>query len=503
MNVYRLSDYVSVLGGLVASASLGEDPAISQVTYDSRRVAPGALFICKGVHFRPEYLLQALDRGAVAYLSETDYPQAGPLPRIMVTEMRQAIAEVGALYHDRAWQALTLLGVTGTKGKSTTTILLHSILAAWTRQNGQVGPGLISSIRNEDGADAAAPVHTTPETLDLHQHLHNTVASGMRQVCLEVSSQALRYRRVDNLYFEVGCFLNISEDHISPHEHPDFEDYLEAKLKLFGQSRLAVVNARTAELPRVMAAAAQCQRVVTFARQQPGTAWLDADVVAHDLADQGDSQEFTVRTDDAVERLRIRLAGQFNVDNALAAVTMARLLDVDWEAIREGLDGARVPGRMEVFHLPPGKTVVVDYAHQRLSMESLLAWAKGRYPSAHLTMVFGSGGEKAFNRRRELGVLAGLSADDIYLTEDDPGEVPVTEICRELDSHIQATGHPPARSVPDRPEAIRQAIANSPEGGLVLVLGKGAEAWQYRGQTQVPVPSDVEVVRSCVAQAVS
>ena len=502
MNSHHLSDYVSALGPLVAASSLPIDPQITQVTYDSRQVVPGALFICKGAHFQADYLLQACERGAVAYLSDTPYPLPGSAPWITVTDIRQAIAQAGALFYDRQWQALTLLGITGTKGKSTTTLLLHSILATWMDHSAGPRPGIISSIRNEDGLANTAPVHTTPETLDLYQHLHNAVTAGLRQVCLEVSSQALRYRRVDNLRFEIGCFLNVSEDHISPQEHPDYEDYLQAKLQLFDQSRLAVVNARTDDLPRVLAAAAQCQQVVTFARQQ-GADWLDADFVAYDLADRGDCQEFTVRAPDGVEPLSIGLAGQFNVDNALAAIAMARLLDVPWESIRQGLAEARVPGRMEVFHLPGDKTVVVDYAHQKLSLETLLAWAKEHYPSAHLTMVFGSGGEKALNRRQEFGALTGRSADEIYLTEDDPGEVPVTEICQDLDQWIQAVGHSPAQIVPDRPDAIRQAISNAPAGGLILVIGKGSEAWQYRGQTQVPTLSDIEVVRGCLAEAVS
>jgi len=500
MNHHRLSDYVLTLGPLVVSSSLADDPAITQVTYDSRQVIPGALFICKGAHFQPDYLLHALERGAVAYLSDTPYPQVASVPWITVTDIRQAIAQAGSLFYDQDWQALTLLGVTGTKGKTTTTIMLHSILAAWMRRNSGPRPGIISSLRNEDGAASATPVHTTPETLDLYQHLHNAVTAGLRQVCLEVSSQALRYRRVDNLRFEASCFLNVSEDHISPKEHPDYDDYLQAKLQLFDQSRLAVVNARTADLARVLAATEKCQKVVTFARQEPGTDWLDADVVAYDLVEQGSCQEFTVRAHDGVEKLSIRLVGQFNVDNALAAISMARLLDVPWDLIREGLAEAHIPGRMEVFRLCGGKTVIVDYAHQKLSIETLLAWAKEHYRSAHLTMVFGSVGDKALNRRQELGTLAGQWADDIYLTEDDPGEVPVDEICDELNQYIQSTGHRPGQIVLDRTEAIHQAITNSPDDGLVLVIGKGAETRQIRGQIHVPILSDIEVVRRYAAE---
>ncbi|MDR0783708.1 MAG: UDP-N-acetylmuramoyl-L-alanyl-D-glutamate--2,6-diaminopimelate ligase [Propionibacteriaceae bacterium] len=490
---HSLSEYARALGPVVIEAAVGDDPTITQVTYDSREVGPGALFICKGQHFSPVYLAQAIQRGAVGYLSEVDR-QVATLPRILVNDMRTAIAGAGTLFYDREWDQLTILGVTGTKGKSTTIFLLHSILAAWQEATGGPRPGIISSIRFDDGVAAAGSEKTTPETLELYRHLHNAVSAGMRYMCLEVSSQGLRYQRVGNITFEVGAFLNIAEDHISPIEHADMEDYLSAKLALFAQSRVAVVNARTDQYDRVMSSAAQCERVVTYAL---GGGSLSAEVVETSAL----GARFRVRSGDgSAADYTFQLPGEFNVENALAAIAIARELGVGDQWIRAGLAATRVPGRMEVFRLKRGTTVIVDYAHQKLSVTALLECVRRDYPQAPITMMFGSGGAKGLNRRQELGTIAGEVATEIYLTEDDPGEVPIEDICEDIDRYVRATGHKPAQIVPDRPQAIERAITEASDDGLVLLLGKGAETWQLRGIAPVTVPSDVEVVKAYIAR---
>ena len=498
MTSHRLNEYVSVLGPLVSSTSgLDTNPVISEVTYDSREVIPGALFICKGAHFDPDYLRQAIETGAVAYISEVAYPDAR-VPAIIVTGMREAIAQAGTLFYDREWDKLTLIGVTGTKGKSTTTSYIHAILSAWQASMGKPRPGILTSIRQEDGVSNQEATRTTPETLDLYRHLHNAVVSNLGFMCLEVSSQGLKYKRVENLTFDVGCFLNISEDHISPQEHPDYEDYLTSKLALFAQSRVAVVNIRTQDVVRVMEAASKCEKVVTFCLREPGGA-EEADVVGYGIRSTPDGQEFTAEIFGEKHDFTICMQGSFNVENALAAIAACWCVGVPLEYIRTGLLETHVPGRMEVFRLNRGTTIIVDYAHQKLSIQALLEWAKKTYPTSPVSMVFGLGGEKALNRWEEFGHLAGENADEIYLTEDDPGAVPVEEICRHVDQFVQATGHKASHIVPNRPQAIAQAVREAPDDGLVLVLGKGSERWQSRGGVAVTVPSDLDTVRDFVA----
>ena len=496
---HRLSEYVSEVGPIASSVpSLSGDPVVTQVTYDSREVIPGALFICKGVHFELSYLRQAVERGTVAYICERACPDV-EIPAIVVTDIREAIARAGTLFYDHDWDSLTLVGVTSTKGKSTTTTLIHEILVAWAEATGKPRPGILTSIVDEDGVSTEEATRTTPETLDLYRHLHNAAVSNLGFMCVEVSSQALRYKRVANVRFEVGCFLNISEDHISPHEHPDYEDYLSAKLEIFAQSRMAVVNMRTQDLDRVMEASARCERRVTFALREPGADDVSADVVGHGIRATPNGQEFTAEVFGETYEFAIGMPGSFNVENALAAIAASWCLGVPVEHIREGLLVARVPGRMEVFHLRRGTTVIVDYAHQKLSVQTLLEWAKKDYPSSPISMVFGAPGEKAWNRRGEFGLLAGENADEIYLTEEDPGEVSVEEICQEIDEHVRATGHKPSHIMPDRRAAIARAVREAPDDGLVLILGKGSERWQYRGVAAVTVPSDVDTVRELLA----
>jgi len=264
-----------------------------------------------------------------------------------------------------------------------------------------------------------------------------------------------------------------------------------------------VVNLNTQDRERVLAAAAQCEKVVTFEVRE-GTEGEDesaptADLVGFDVTATPTGSEFSVQMYGRTERFSIGMPGVFNVENALAAIAIASCLGVPVDCMREGLAGIRVPGRMEVYQLPRGTRIIVDYAHQRLSVETLFASVRHDYPTAPVSVVFGSGGEKAWNRRAEMGTLAASHADEIYLTEEDPGRIPVVEICEEIDSYVQAAGHKPSHIHPDRREAIERAVAEAPDDGLVLVIGKGAERWQFRGTT-VEVPSDIDMVQDLLAR---
>ncbi len=309
--------------------------------------------------------------------------------------------------HLGAEDGLHVVGITGTKGKSTVAYMLRSILTAAGRE-----PSILGSIDTDDGVVRYESHNTTPEAPDVWRHLRNTVDAGRGAMVMEVSSQGLKYDRVLGLPFELGCFLNIGRDHISGVEHPDFEDYFASKLRIFNQCEVAVVNLRTDHVERVLDAAKAAPCVATFAVESRGTGEdalpIEPLFAASDVAQLvTGGLSFTVRERTATggiaceERVELGMPGLFNVDNALAAVAMARLLGVGYDAIRSGLAKIRVPGRMELVSSSDGHVLaIVDYAHNELSFETLFKSVKAEYPDRRVIALFGAPGGKASSPSR-------------------------------------------------------------------------------------------------------
>ena len=448
---------------------LDRDAPVSLVAYDSRQVIPGTLFICKGAHFREEFLLSAQEKGAAAYVSETPYPASG-LPCIRVNDMRAAIAPLADLYYDHPSEKLKVVGITGTKGKSSTAYYLKYILDEYMSAEGKPGSGIISSIDTYDGAESFESHLTTPEPLELQQHFANGAAAGLPYFTMEVSSQALKYHRTLCTRFAAACFLNIGEDHISPVEHPDFEDYFSSKLKIFSQAEACCVNLDCRYASRVLEAARKTGKpVCTFSQKDE-----EADVYGSQVRKRGGDILFLVRTRRFRREFRLTMPGLFNVENALAAIALCEVLNIPERAVYVGLMKARVPGRMEVYTNADGSvTAIVDYAHNRMSFETLFKAVRAEYPGRRIVIVFGCPGGKALDRRRDLGETAGQYADLTVLTEEDSGEEDTETICREIAEHVSGRGGNWTIE-PDRGEAIRQAILGCQEPSVVLVTGKGA-----------------------------
>ena len=219
-----------------------EDAQIEYLTYDSREVVEGTLFICKGAAFKAEYLDAAIRKGAVAYVSEVKYDTEVDVPYFLVDDIRKAMPYLAEKFDNAPWKSLNIVGIGGTKGKSTSAYYMKAIVDDYMEATGGKESAVISSIDIYDGVIKKESHITTPEAVELQEHFRHAVESGISYVEMEVSSQALKYNRVDNMMLDVGIFLNISEDHISPIEHPDFEDYFASKLKIFAKAKNAVVN---------------------------------------------------------------------------------------------------------------------------------------------------------------------------------------------------------------------------------------------------------------------
>lgn len=466
-----------------------KDTLITGLTYNSKDVTPGTLFICKGASFKEEYLLEALDRGAVCYVSETLYHKVDA-PAMLVSDIRRSMPFLANLFFGEPATQLHLTGITGTKGKSTTTYYIKAILDDYLASRQEPESAVISSIDTYDGVIREESRLTTPESVELMRHFRNAVDSHIDFLTMEVSSQALKYNRVDEITFDVGVFMNISEDHISPSEHPTLEDYFASKLRIFSQTRTALVCSDTDRYEDVMGAAQEADRVITFGTKE------GSDVYGYDIR-KGDGETlFRVRCERFDEEFSLTVPGLFNVENALAAIAVCNVYGIPVEFIRSGLRRARSRGRMECFTSADKKIVaIVDYAHNKLSFEKLFSSMKEEYPEYDIVTIFGCPGEKALVRRKDLGTISGQYSKKVILCAEDPGKEPVEQISRDIAQYVAC----PVEMIEDRGEAIRAAIAGVEKPTVILFTGKGDETRQKYGTQYVPCPSDVEYTEKAIA----
>ncbi|MGI6230698.1 MAG: Mur ligase family protein [Tractidigestivibacter sp.] len=491
----QLLDQKGLLAGTSNVTAENGETVVCGVDCDSRVAAPGHLFVCKGAAFKPAFLRSALDAGCVAYLCDASRKDelaavADGAPALVAKDagtLRLAMAHASAEGWGHPDQDLTVIGITGTKGKSTVSYMLRAILDAGRPKS---RAAVIGSIDTYDGLIDEESHNTTPESPDLWRHLANARESGLAYVDMEVSSQALKYDRVLGLDLAVACFLNIGRDHISPVEHPNFEDYFESKLRIFDQARVAVVNLDSDDVEQILGRASRCERTVTFS-----ASGKKADVWADGIASSYGTVSFTAHTPSWEGPVKIGMPGLFNVDNALAAIAICEVLGISSEQIVPALAAARVPGRMELLESPdPKVTAIVDYAHNKLSYQRFFPSIKQEFPGCRIIAVFGAPGGKAYERRTELPEVASQYADHIIYTEEDPANDPVEEICQQMaDATPKGTSF---EVILDREKAIRRAVelGFTGEGPAVLcLLAKGDETRQHEGNAFVPCRTDGEI----------
>lgn len=493
MKIENIKDCAAVLEekGLLRNTAADQcaEAAVCHISCFSREVRPGTLFLCKGAAFHEKYLQEAVLRGAAGYVSEREYAAGRDVPCLLVKDIRKAMAMLAEAFYGWPAKDLRIVGVTGTKGKTTTVYYLKSVLDTWLAARGEKPSGLLSSIETWDGVDRAPARLTTPEPLDLQRFLRTAVDAGVTCVTMEVSSQALKLGRIGDMKMETGVFLNISRDHISPSEHQDFGEYFQTKLKLFSHCRNVCVNLDGEHASQVLEAASCAERVITF-----GTG-REAMVRAEKIRMEKGSLCFWLHLPGYEGEIRVPMHGIFNVENALAAAAVSVAMGIPGECVAKGLAAVKVSGRMEEYESRDKKlTVIVDYAHNRLSFEKLFQAVRLEYPGRPLSVVFGCPGGKAYNRRRDLAQVAEQYADRIYLAPDDPGPEDPQAIAREIMSHLGRKRRA-CTSFDDRGEAVRAAVEEAVPYEVVLVLGKGCEATQRYADGLRPCMPDGEIVR--------
>lgn len=493
MKKFLLRDYIEKLysENLILEDDTNEEVKkieINLLSYNSKEIKENTLFVCKGMTFKKEYLQDAIALGAIAYVSEKKLDVN--IPCILVKNCYIALAILSDMYFNYPSNEINTIGITGTKGKSTTAYYIKYILDEYMKSKNKNETAIISSIDTIDGVIKEESHITTPESYEIEKHFRNAVNSDMENVVMEVSSQSLKMGRVHAINFDVGVFLNISEDHISPIEHKDFNDYFESKLKIFKCSKTACVNLDSDFSDIIIKRASESQKVITFSKNNS-----NADIYAYNVKKVKDSILFMVKTPKYEKEFELTMPGLFNVENALAAISVCYSLNIPQEYIYEGLKIARSSGRMELYSTKDRNILaLVDYAHNKLSFEKLFESTKEEYPDRKILILFGCPGKKALLRRKDLGTIAGKYADKVYLTAEDPGAEPVKDICNDIANYVSKyTSN--YEIIEDREEAIKKAILTAPDNSIILLTGKGNETRQKYGTEYIPCLSDVECVK--------
>lgn len=464
----------------VISQTISPDTEITHVCVDSRATQKGSLFVavpgnrCDGGH----YARQAVDRGAVCVVCQSELPP--DLPRVKVRDARLALSRLACRWYGHPSRQLTMLGVTGTNGKTTVTYLLRHIL-----QRTGMKTGLIGTVQNIVGEQTLPAQRTTPDALQIQQLLSAMTKNGCSHAVMEVSSHALDQHRAEGIDFAVGIFTNLTEDHLD--YHGTMGCYCDAKAKLFQMSRMGVCNADDPWTERLLAGAS-CPSVY-YGIHNPAEVWAE-DIFLHSR-----SVDFTVCTARTRTPVHLGVPGRFSVYNALGAIAACGELGIPPEECAAALATfPGVAGRMEVVPTP-GKpyTLLIDYAHTPDALENVLKTVRG-FAQNRVIAVFGCGGDREREKRPLMGHIAGKLADLTIITSDNPRTEEPMAIIRDILPGI-AGAEDKYIVEPDRRGAIALAMGRAAAGDVIVLCGKGHETYQEIGDKTIPM-DEREIVRS-------
>lgn len=464
----KLSDLLFKLDYILVQGSL--DTEVTAVENDSRKVSEGALFFCitGAVFDGHQYAKDVADKKASVLVveKEVDLGDDSEVTVVKVASTRYAMGMICAAFYGNPSNQLTVIGITGTKGKTTTTYMIKSMLESAGHKT-----GLIGTIETIIGDKVIPAKNTTPESIVMQCTLAEMVAAGLDSVVMEVSSQGLMLDRVAGTTFDYGIFTNLSEDHIGPNEHKSFDEYKGWKAKLFTLCKTGIFNMDDAYYEDILKGHT-CQ-VLTYGMRD------GADYQASDLHlyQKDGCLGITYHLDGKYQKeVMVSLPGEFSVHNSLSAIAVAKEMGVPMEKIVDILTDIHVKGRVELIPISDAFTVLIDYAHNAMSLESILTTLKA-YEPKRLVTLFGCGGNRSKARRYEMGEVSGKLSDLTIITSDNPRDEEPQAIMDDIKIGIAKTDGAFVEII-DRKEAIRYAIMNAVQGDVIVLAGKGHEDYQ-------------------------
>ena len=473
----NLKNIISGIEGLKAKGNL--DIEVNEISTDSRNIKPGDMFIAiKGFDTDGhKYIPMAIQNGAkVVLIDESELKnvmQDIPQDVVLITspDSRIATALCACNFYDNPSRKMQVIGITGTKGKTTTTFMIKSILEKQGIKTGLIGTiAAYSGSRKIEDSD-----RTTPDSIKLQSLFAEMVKDGCTACVMEVSSQSLKLHRVDGTDFNIGIFTNFSEDHISPKEHPNMEDYFNSKVKLFQMCKYGFINVDDINTIRVPKLAPNCI-FRTYGIDN------ESDILAKDITITNSYVDFRVKVNGKNERIKTDIPGRFSVYNSLAAISVAEKLGCSTENIKQALETVKVPGRSELVDNKLGLTIMIDYAHSPESLENILQAVKS-YTRGRVISVFGCGGDRDTTKRPLMGAIAQRLSDICIVTSDNPRtedpELIIEDILKGLDENKENY-----KVVIDRREAIKEAIEMAQKDDIVIIAGKGHENYQILGKVK-------------------
>lgn len=473
------------VGNLLIKYKIKDNKDIKAIYCDSREVKKDSLFFCKGRSFKQEYLKEAMQNGSICYISEK-YFEGYECSYFIVSDILKAMALISAKFYNYPANDMTLIGITGTKGKTTTTYFLKSIFEKYLKKD----VGIISSININTGKRVEESHLTTPESIDLHKIFNEIRQSDINYTIMEVSSQSYKRDRLYGVEFEYGVFTNIAEDHISNVEHPTFEDYLNCKIEFLKHCKTVIINKNTDYLDKILKEL-KGKNIIFYGTDNT------ADYYVTDIVKEKSGFKFRVvnEKENYSNYFKIKMAGRFNIENATAAIVISKLNNIDDETIFNSLAKTEILGRMNIYE-KNGITVIVDYAHNGYSFSKLFESIKMDYPDRKIISVGGMVGGKAFNRRKEFGKIVGDNSDYIYLTANDPQYEEVQDICMDIAKYIDKKDK--YEIIVDRKEAVKKAIRTSKKGDVVVLLAKGGEHYIKIKDKNIKYEGDLAIAKNAL-----